>query len=277
MISKSPSKSKTEAIAVRIAGTILFASLLFVGVVGMDGVSRAQATATAPAANPADAQIQADVIKALSNKRFAKVTVALDNGIVTLGGTVDLYSAKMDAGNRTAHRKNVLGVENQITVAGAEVEDATLRDKLAEKLAYDRVGYGTTAFNALTIGVQNGVVALGGVAYGPPDKDSALSLVANTPGVKDVVDNIEVAPVSPMDDRIRIAEARAIYGAPQLNRYSLDPAKPIRITVVNGNVTLSGVVDNQGDKDVAGIRANSVPGVFKVINNLQVAGSAPEK
>jgi osmotically-inducible protein OsmY len=108
------------------------------------------------------------------------------------------------------------------------------------------------------------------------DKDSALSLVRNYPGVKDVVDNIEVAPLSPMDDRIRLAEARAIYGTPQLNKYAIDPAKPIRITVVNGNVTLSGVVDNQADKDIAGIKANGVPGVFKVINNLQVGG-APEK
>ena len=78
--------------------------------------------------------------------------------------------------------------------------------------------------------------------------------------MKDVVDKIEVAPVSPMDDRIRLAEARAIYGAPQLNKYAIDPAKPIRITVVNGNVTLSGVVDTQADKDVANIRANGVPG-----------------
>jgi osmotically-inducible protein OsmY len=95
--------------------------------------------------------------------------------------------------------------------------------------------------------------------------------------VKDVVDNIEVAPVSPMDDRIRLATARAVYGAPQLNKYAIDPAKPIRITVVNGTVTLSGMVDNQADKDVANIRANGVPGVFKVINNLQVEGSQPEK
>jgi osmotically-inducible protein OsmY len=63
-----------------------------------------------------------------------------------------------------------------------------------------------------------------------------------------------------------------IYGDPQLQRYAMDPAKPIRITVVNGNVVLSGVVDNKMDKDVAGIRANSVPGVFKVVNDLQVAG-----
>lgn len=109
------------------------------------------------------------------------------------------------------------------------------------------------------------------------DRDSAISLVSNYPGVKDVVDNINVAPVSPMDDRIRLAEARAIYGAPQLNKYAMDPAKPIRITVVNGNVTLSGVVDTQSDKDVANVRANSVGGVFKVIDNLQVVGVAPEK
>jgi osmotically-inducible protein OsmY len=224
-----------------------------------------------------DGQIQADVMKSLENKRFKDVKASVRNGVVTLTGTVDLYSAKLDADNRAHHRKNVKGVENQIEVAGPTVEDAVLRDKLAEKLAYDRVGYGTTAFNAFTIGVQNGAVTLGGTAYGPSDKDSAVSMVQNYPGVKDVVDNIEVAPVSPMDDRIRLAEARAIYGFPQLNKYAIDPAKPIRITVVNGNVTLSGVVDSQADKDVANIRANGVPGVFKVVNNLEVVAEGAEK
>jgi osmotically-inducible protein OsmY len=224
-----------------------------------------------------DAQIQADVMKTLDSKRFKDVKASVQGGVVTLTGTVDLYSAKEDADSRAHHRKNVKGVENQIQVAGPTVEDPTLRDKLSEKLAYDRVGYGTTAFNAFTIGVQNGVVTLGGTAYGPSDKDSALSLVANYPGVKDVIDNIEVAPVSPMDDRIRLAEARAIYGFPTLNKYAIDPAKPIRITVVNGNVTLSGVVDSQADKDTANIRANGVAGVFKVINNLQVVGDTAEK
>src|SRR6202042_3371854 len=184
---------------------------------------------------------------------------------------------KEDADNKAHHRKNVKGVQNLIEVAGPTVDDVTLRDKLGEKLIYDRVGYGTTAFNSFTIGVQNGVVTLGGTAYGPTDKDSAVSLVANYPGVKDIVDNIEVAPVSPMDDRIRLAEARAIYGAPQLNKYAIDQGKPTRVTVVNGNVTLSGVVDRQGDKDVAGIRANGVPGVFKVTNNLEVAAPSSDK
>jgi osmotically-inducible protein OsmY len=79
-----------------------------------------------------------------------------------------------------------------------------------------------------------------------------------------------------MDDRSRLQLFRTIYGFPSLNKYALDPAKPIRISVENGNVTLYGVVDSQMDKDVAGIRANSVPGIFKVTNDLQVVGN-PEK
>jgi hyperosmotically inducible periplasmic protein len=236
----------------------------------------AQSTAGSVGSGANDSQIQADVMKALDNKRFKDVKTAVQNGVVTLSGTVDVYSAKEDADQRAHHSKNIKGVENMIQVAGPAVDDVTLRNKLAEKLAYDRVGYGTTAFNAFTIGVLDGAVTLGGTAYGPTDKDSAVSVVENYPGVKDVIDNIEVAPVSPMDDRIRLAEARSIYGAPQLNKYAIDPAKPIRITVVNGRVTLSGVVDSQADKDVANIRANAVPGVFQVTNNLQVAGAGPE-
>jgi hyperosmotically inducible protein len=251
----------------------------FAGLAMFGGVSRAvaQSAPGSVGSGPNDTEIQAEVAKALDNKRFKDVKSSVQNGVVKLTGTVELYSAKLDADDRAHHRQNVKGVENQIEVAGPEVDDVTLRNKLAEKLAYDRVGYGTTAFNAFTIGVEKGVVTLGGTAYGPTDKDSALSLAENYPGVKDVIDNVEVAPVSPMDDRIRLAEARSIYGFPQLNKYAIDPAKPIRITVVNGNVTLSGVVDSQSDKDVANIRANAVPGVFKVVNNLEVVGSEAEK
>ena len=228
-------------------------------------------------ASPQDLEIQTEVVKALNNQRFKDVKVSVQNGMVTLTGTVGLYSEKEDADHKVHHHKNVKGVQNLIEVAGPSIEDAALRDKIAEKLTYDRVGYGTIAYNAFTVGVQNGVVTLGGVAYGPGDKDSAISLVSNFPGVKDVVDNVEVAPTSPSDDHIRLAIGRAVYGAPQLNKYAIDPAKPIRITVINGNVTLSGVVDSQGDREVAFIRANGVPGVFKVVNNLQVAGQDKEK
>jgi len=224
-----------------------------------------------------DAQIQEEVTKTLSNKRFSGVQSTVKNGMVTLTGSVDVFSVKEDADRRARHQKGVTAVRNMIEVnSSSKLSDTELRDKLAEKLSYDRVGYGTTAFNSFTIGVQEGVVTLGGVAYGPTDKDSAISVVSNYPGVKDVIDNIEVAPTSPMDDRIRLDVARAVYGFPTLNKYAIDPAKPIRITVISGNVTLTGVVNNQADKDAAGLRANSVGGVFKVTNALQVAGQRQE-
>jgi osmotically-inducible protein OsmY len=227
-----------------------------------------------------DAKIEEDIHKTLDHKRFSGVRADIQNGVVVLSGTVDTFADKQDADRRVHHVDHVKGVDNEIEVAGvrggASTSDEALRDKLAKQLAYDRVGYGTTAFNDINIGVHNGVVTLSGTVYGPTDKDSALSLVEHTPGVRDVIDNLEVAPVSPMDDQLRLRLARAIYGDPQLQRYAMDPAKPIRITVVNGNVVLSGVVDSKMDKDVAGIRANSVPGVFKVTNEIQVAGSDRE-
>ncbi len=237
----------------------------------------AAACAQAPTSTGQDAQIQADVMKALDKKQFGGVQTNVQNGMVTLTGSVPTYADKEDADKRAHHRKNVHGVDNEIQVAAGEIDDATLQKQLLGKVEYDRIGYGTTAFNAISVSVQNGVATLGGVAYGPVDKDSALSVAANTRCVRDVIDNIEVAPLSPFDDGTRIAEFRAIYGFPSLSKYAVDPAKPIRITVISGNVTLYGVVDTQADKNAAGIRANSVPNVFKVTNNLQVAAPSAGK
>jgi osmotically-inducible protein OsmY len=157
------------------------------------------------------------------------------------------------------------------------MSDQDLQTKLVQKLEFDRVGYGTTAFNAISVSVRDGVVRLGGHAYSPTDKNAALSVISDTPGVQNVIDEIEVDPVSPMDDRIRLNVARLIYGYPSLMRYSIDPGKPIRISVQNGQVTLYGVVDSPADRDTAFIRANGAPGVFKVTNELQVEGSKSER
>jgi len=223
-----------------------------------------------------DSQIQADITKQLSNSRFSGVKASVENGVITLSGDVGVYQTKEDA-DKKAHRvKNVIAVRNQIEVGGKEVSDQELGQALARKPSYDRVGYGNV-FNAIKLSVQNGVVTLSGSARTPTDKDSAVSLVSNYPGVKDVVDDINVLPPSPMDDEIRMQVARAVYGFPSLNKYSIDPAKPIRIAVNNGNVELWGVVDTQADKDTAYIRANGVPGVFKVTNDLVVANQPNEK
>jgi len=116
-------------------------------------------------------------------------------------------------------------VRNLIEVAGTTIADKDLQAKLLEKLEYDRVGYGNL-FNAISLSVENGVANLGGHARTDVDKDSALALVATTPGVKDLVDNIEVDPVSQMDDQTRMAVARAVYGYSTLNKYAIDPASP---------------------------------------------------
>jgi len=212
----------------------------------------------------------------LNKSRFKDVKVSVSDGIATLTGTVSLYEYKQDAENRVNKAKGVSAVRNQIEVAGPNVPDSELKAKLSESLAYDRVGYGNV-FNALTLRVENGVVTVGGHARTYVDKDSALALVSTYPGVKDVIDEIEVDPVSIMDDQTRLAVARAVYGYPTLNKYAIDPAKPIRISVQNGHVELYGVVDSQADKDVAGLRANGVPGVFSVKNYIEVAGQPAEK
>ena len=211
----------------------------------------------------------------LNKKQFKDVHVTVDNGIATLTGTVDLFEYKADAGKHALHVKGVTGVRNQIEVTGPSVPDKELQSKLLEKLQYDRVGYGNE-FDAISLNVQNGVATLGGHAKDYPDRDSALALVSTYPGVKDVVDEIQVDPVSPMDWQTRMAVARAVYGYPSLNKYAIDPAKPIRISVQNGNVELYGVVDSQSDKDTAFIRANGVAGVFSVKNYLQVANQPSE-
>lgn len=225
-----------------------------------------------------DADLKAEIMNhALNKSQFKNIQVSVNNGIATLTGMVDVFAAKEQADHRVHGVKGVRAVDNQIQVAGPSVPDAELQQKLLKAIEYSRVGYGTNAFNAISVNVQNGVAVLGGHAYGPVDADTAVSIAENTKGVQNVVDNIQVDPVSPMDDRIRIAEYRTIYGFPSLNKYAIDPAQPIRISVQNGRVTLYGTVDSQADKNAAGIRANTVPGVFHVTNDLQVANQHPEK
>ncbi|HWA93727.1 MAG TPA: BON domain-containing protein [Terracidiphilus sp.] len=236
----------------------------------------AYAAASFAAAPQQDIAVSRAAEAKLNKDRFGNVTVNVENGIATLRGTVNLYEYKSDAEKRVLQAKGVSAVRNLIQVTGPAISDHDLQSKLAEKLSYDRVGFGNV-FNAISVHVQNGAVTLGGHARTYVDRDSAIALVSTTPGVKDVVNNIEVDPVSIMDDQTRMAVARAIYGYPSLNKYALNPAKPIRISVQNGHVELFGVVDSPADRNTAGLRANTVPGVFSVKNYLQVANEPTEK
>jgi hyperosmotically inducible protein len=127
-----------------------------------------------------------------------------------------------------------------------------------------------TVFDNLAYKVQGYTVTLLGQVTNPTLKSDAENVVKHIEGVEKVDNQIEVLPTSPMDDGLRRRLYAAIYGYPSLERYAMPVMKPIRIIVKNGHVTLEGVVDSEADKNTAGIRANGVPGIFSVNNNLQV-------
>jgi hyperosmotically inducible protein len=108
----------------------------------------------------------------------------------------------------------------------------------------------------------------------PTLKSDAENVVKEIEGVSAVDNEIEVLPVSPMDDQVRRAVYRAVYGDTALSRYGMSALPSIHIIVNNGHVTLEGVVDSEGDKNLANIRANGVPNVFSVTNNLTVAADS---
>jgi hyperosmotically inducible periplasmic protein len=214
-----------------------------------------------------DQQVLQDIDKYIQGKKeFQGVKASVEDQIVTLDGTVNLYIDRESLEKKVKKMKNVDGIRNHVQIQ-INVPDEQLRQTLADRLRYDRVGYGI-AFNVISLEVNDGVVTLGGMVHDYPSKDSAVAVAETTPGVKDIVDNIEVAPTSMFDDQLRIKLYRAIYGAPTLQHYEMDPQKPIRIVVENGHVTLYGVVDSAMDKQIAGNQANSVPGVFSVDNQL---------
>ncbi|MGO9086459.1 MAG: BON domain-containing protein [Candidatus Sulfotelmatobacter sp.] len=242
----------------------LAATTLAVGLLSATLVAQA-----APAARY-DNQIQTAVTHKLAAKsQFSDVHASTEDGIVTLTGTVDLYQRKLDAAKLARKTSDVQGVRNLITVAGPNVTDAQLEQKLAQQLRFVRVGFDST-FDYFALGVKDGVVTVEGQDRTGVGRDEALADIANTPGVKDVINNISVEPVSTFDDGLRLRVARVIYGDSILSRYATDPARPIRIIVDNGHITLYGSVDSTMDKQIAGIRANQLPGAFSVKNNLQV-------
>ncbi len=249
----------------------LAASLLAVGLLS------ATLLAQTPAAARYDNQIQTAVTHKLAAKsQFSDVKAGVEDGIVTLTGTVDLYQRKLDAAKLARKTSDVQGVRNLITVAGPNVPDAQLEQKLAEKLRYVRVGFDST-FDYFALGVKDGVVTVEGQDRTGVGRDEALADIANMPGVKDVIANISVEPVSIFDDGLRLRAARLIYGDSVLSKYAVDPARPIRIVVDNGHITLYGSVDSTMDKQIAGMRANQLPGAFSVENNLQVEAKSNQQ
>lgn len=155
------------------------------------------------------------------------------------------------------------------TVALAAVASAVQPDGVARQVRHQLITMPYyTVFDNFTFRVDGSSVTLAGQVTRPTLKADAERAVGRIAGVSEVVNEIEVLPVSPNDDRIRRAAFRAIYGQPALSRYAVQAVPPIHIVVRNGNVTLEGVVATAGERNIAALQANGVAGVFAVVNNL---------
>lgn len=185
---------------------------------------------------------------------------------------------------RTANRSVLFLTIGMGLVAGAiaadqkggsanRLENGQATNRIAREVRHELVTlpyYGV--FDNLAFRVDGSTVTLLGQVTRPTLKNDAGNAVKGIEGVVRVDNQIEVLPLSSMDDRIRIATYRAVYGTPGLDRYALQAVPPIHIIVKSGHVTLEGVVATQADKDLANVKANGVSGVFGVTNNLRVEG-----
>ena len=150
--------------------------------------------------------------------------------------------------------------------------------KLANKIRHELVMLPYyNVYDNLWFRIEGRTVTLLGETPNPSTKSSAENVVKRIEGVDKVVNQIEVLPPSPADDRIRRATYRAIYSYGPLFKYSHSPVPPIHIIVRNGRVTLEGIVDNESDKQIAGMQANQVPGTFQITNNLRVVPPSSSK
>jgi hyperosmotically inducible periplasmic protein len=158
--------------------------------------------------------------------------------------------------------------------AVSESARATTQKSLTEQVGHQLAmvpWYGV--FDDLAYSVNGTQVTLTGAVVNPATKNDAVAYVKDIKGVTSVVDNIKLLPPSSMDSQIRRAEYRSIFGFSDLYRYSMGSIPSIHIIVDNGHVTLVGYVSNKADSQMAYMRANSVPGVFSVTNDLQIVGT----
>jgi hyperosmotically inducible protein len=175
------------------------------------------------------------------------------------------------------HRSLALAISLAILTAvavnqnAAAQADARSQERIAREVRHELLmlpWFGV--FDYIAFKVDGGTVTLLGQVVRPSLKSDAENALKRIEGVERVENKIEVLPPSSMDDGLRLALYRAIYGYAPLEKYALGVQKPIRIIVKSGQVTLEGVVDSEADKNLVTVRANSVPGIFSVTNNLQV-------
>lgn len=185
-------------------------------------------------------------------------------GLLALGLCLAVqYSSAQNSGQNQEQNKD----HQDAFIPGGATQSRIAREVRHELVMLPYYGI----FDDLAFRVDGSTVTLEGSVARPTLKSDAENVTKKVEGVEKVVNNIKVLPLSPMDNRIRYAEYRAIYGDPSIStRYGYRALPSIHIIVNNGHVTLEGVVANQGDKNLINVRANGVSGVFSVTNNLRV-------
>jgi hyperosmotically inducible protein len=229
----------------------------------------------AAAATSDDASLKNRIEARLQDAHFhqpAQVQVTVENGKAVLSGHVpsveDLWTVA-----RAAH-KETKQVENNVTVRPVkEVSDAAL-GKAIEKAVLRYPYY--NVFDAVGFSVDNGQVVLTGSVYQPWHKGDIDARVAEIVGVRGLQSHIKVQPLSPFDQKVRLATYRAIYGSAVFSRLAIDPDPPIRIVVTDGHITLKGTVDSGADKQLLTILASQVPGFGPVTNDVRVERVKPK-
>jgi hyperosmotically inducible protein len=168
--------------------------------------------------------------------------------------------------------------QEQSMEAANETLSPESQDKLVREIRHELIMLPYyNVFDNLAFSLNGRTVTLNGQVVQAVTKSDAGNAVKRIEGVEKVVNNIEVLPPSPMDDRIRKEVYRSIYSYGPLFKYGGMTVPPIHIIVKNGRITLDGVVDSESDKNLAGMRANQVPGTFQVTNNLRVVNPSNDK
>ena len=208
-----------------------------------------------------DAQIKASVERKLSGLELASspVNVSVQNGVVTLSGTVPSLWLKQEAINRARKVDDAKTVVANLAVMRGE-NDQMIADEVAKRIRHDDVNGS----------VRDGVVTLTGKVTMPYKASEIGDLVARVPGVREVDNTISTLPVSPFDDQLRIAIASQIYRDPLFWNYAIQVNPPIHMVVENGHVTLTGVVNSEVERRKAESVARTTFGVFSVDNKLQL-------
>ncbi len=203
--------------------------------------------------------------------RDVQVTVA--NGAVTLDGSVDTLDKIERAGKAMSKIEGVESVSNNLQVA-AGIDDLGIADRAARQIR----GYAYySIFDDVNLEVQDGTLTLSGQVLTPYRRNDIGALMKSVAGVREIKNDLEVLPVSPYDDAIRLRIARAVYGDPTLSRYGLGVNPPIHIIVKNGNVRLTGIVHSALDKQLAERAARFAALYFGFQNDLRVEEEIAKK